>query len=124
VANTYYKRAKVTAVKSFIVLAPEGEFSNGSSYFLFLFSDYLLELWDLEEKNRQKSKKVDNVADADADADANLFNDRQWKDQWYMVSSVDIFRATSIGVDIFRRPYVDLIRTFPYYKQVLFIDIE
>ena len=85
---------RATVAMASAAQATEGEFLDRLDRILFLFfvSDYLLELWDLEEKNRQKSKKVDNVADADADADVNLFNDRQWKDQWYMVSSVDIFR--------------------------------
>ena len=46
---------------------------------------YLLDLWDAEEKSRQKN--LDNVVDVDDDTtDLKMFNDRQWKDQWYMVS--------------------------------------
>ncbi len=49
----------------------------------------LLALWDAEEKRNGKY----NVEPANTND--NMFNDLQWKDQWYMVSKVfGIFTAS------------------------------
>ncbi len=47
-------------------------------------SDYLLKLWQKEE-SRQKSRTQPEDG-MESSGSFEMFNDQQWKDQWYMVS--------------------------------------
>ena len=55
-------------------------------------SDYLLDLWDAEEESKNQNKN------SILQDDFQMFNDKQWKDQWYMVSiliyHIYIFKIT------------------------------
>ena len=78
----------------FLIIFVIGTRCKASSWVSIL--DNLLDLWDAEEKSRNKmnSGKPDN--NKNDNDDLQMFNDRQWKDQWYMVRSLFYIVPTNL----------------------------